>query len=202
MQHPSILLQGTLVNTGWELLACHIRPQCDYAEQTADHTWNTCCIFFYSCSNFLLLCFSSQLPVSRPLLHLHLSLHFPVTGPGLPSTPAHTFSSFSSSFLSRIQLPVPVPGPLTGVPWVSSSNRCFPVYSPSCSSGCAASPTHGPEPLWGSDADRGMKWFIKVIWADPLWTRQSANQLISCSGGTYKYLYVHACVCVVPSYSV
>lgn len=98
------------------------------------------------------LCFSSPHPFSHlpPLIRLHFYFHFPLIGPSLSSTNLLLL-------LSRIQPPAPDPRPLTGVPWVSSSNRCSPACSPACSSGCVVSPTHGPESLWSSDTNRGMK---------------------------------------------
>lgn len=57
---------------------------------------------------------------------------------------------------SMIQPPAPVPEPLTGVPWVSSSVQCSPVCSPSCSSDCAVSVMHVPEPLQ-SEKEKGNK---------------------------------------------
>lgn len=113
-------------------------------------TTNTHFLFSASCSYFIFLyfvlppalqslCLSSLHPTSQPFL-LPLPSCETQTSPQSLHTLLHLFPF-------KIRLPVPVPTPPAGVPWVSSSDRCSPVCSPACSSGFGASPTREPGPL-------------------------------------------------------
>lgn len=110
------------------------------------------------CFRLILLHFfcSSASPVAI-LSHMDPLLFQIPDLPHITSYPTSSALAHLLLVLSRIRPPVLVPEPLAGVPWVSSSDRCSRVCSLACSSGCAASLRHGPEPLRGVDRHRGRK---------------------------------------------
>lgn len=112
----------------------------------------------------VILSFSSS-RFRPPPHHIHFACHLPRMAPKLSPTPAHLL------FLPRTRPPAPVPEPPAGVPWVSSSDRCSLVCSPACSSGYAASPRHGPEPLWSSDRHRGRRDEMQAGVLSNMWVR-------------------------------